>query len=175
MVSSRQIGLSFAAFCTTCLLSACVETPTTNTGFRNAPPIVNRSSHNVSRPAAAVQTSLGRFARTCLDGKAFKHTEWGSTSYQVSTDAFFARVVTEEGITSLAVKREQKGLNMVYLDPSHAGPQYFVLADIHPVDASHTRLDIRSIKLTGNKVVAALVAWADGRSQSCPDLTRLGL
>lgn len=170
---SKKTRLSPVALCCAGLLAACMPAPSTNAGFRSAPSIVGSSSHTVARPASAVEASLNRYARTCIDGKAFQTTTTGGTSYQVSKDYYYARIVTEGGIRSLVIKREMTALNMVYLDPSHEGPQYFVLADIQQIDSGHTRLDIRNVKLTGTKLLPSLLAWAEGSSQSCPDLSRI--
>lgn len=126
----------------------------------------------VSRPFNDVVGTFRRRAPACLD-VAVTTTEWVGTSGSISTYTFRSTILDGSDRAELHVQQhiEATGLINPYDEP--AGGYYVFVADISPVSASDTRIEMYP-PARGYEVLTDVVrGWADGAISGCPDLSKV--
>lgn len=157
------------------LAAGCAATlPQNAEEFRQMAPGAFRvqvENFEVKRPVRQVGDTWRRRAPECLN-VTVRTTSSAPGSYQVFVVAYKPTVVAGAQHAELHLQMKHlQGVVNVQKEPE--GGRYMFVADADPSSQGMTK--VRIIGPKGYEVVfRAIRAWADGSSQGCPDLTKIG-
>ena len=132
---------------------------------------VQVENFEVKRSVRQVGETWRRRAPECLN-VTIRTTSSAPGSYQVIVTAYKPTVVAGAQRAELHLQMKHlQGVVNVQKEPE--GGRYMFVADADPAGRGATK--VRIIGPKGYEVVfRAIRAWADGSSQGCPDLTKIG-
>jgi len=132
---------------------------------------VQVDTFEVKRSLRQVGDTWRQRAPACLN-VTIRTTSSAPGSYQVIDTAYKPTVIVDAQRVELHLQQKHlKGVLNVYKEPPDG--RYIFVADADAVDRGTTK--VRIIGPKGYEVVVrAIKAWAEGSSQGCPDLTKIG-
>ncbi|MCW9023480.1 MAG: hypothetical protein OQK73_02245 [Gammaproteobacteria bacterium] len=157
------------------LLPACaIQHPQNADEFRQAAPtafMARVESFTVDRPFKDVANSFKEKAPKCLNVRV-KTTSRTSTSYQVIVTRFTPTVKVTKKRAELHVQQQhEQGVMNVSKVPD--GGYYLMIADAYPLANNKTMIEMFRPSMGFDPIVNAIKDWANGKTEGCPDLTKL--
>jgi hypothetical protein len=158
------------------LVAGCAtKMPQTADEFRQMAPgafMVQMQSFEVKRSVRDVGESFRRRAPECLS-VTIRTTSSAPGSYQVIDTRYKPTVVVGGDRAELHLQQKHlRGVLHVYKEPEEG--RYLFVVDAVPAGTRATKVQIIGPSRGYDVVVRAIKAWADGSSQGCPDLTKIG-
>ena len=157
------------------LLSGCAGQPQDAEAFRRATAgswLPKASSLEVNRPFDQVSAAWREKAEPCLDQHVI------ATTKRITK---FREIIREYDTTykpTLVVTPERAVLRVQwhYVGELHVskvpeGGAYRLVVDAYPLANGHTRLQLYNITAADDFLANAVVGWATGENEKCPDLT----
>jgi hypothetical protein len=124
----------------------------------------------VNRSVREVAKTFQARAPECLSVRVQTISQT-SGSYQNLLAKYTPTVIVNDKRTELHVQRKwERGVISPGKEPE--GGHYMLVADATPIDRSRTRIDIYGPSRGSDTMIGAITAWASGKSQGCPDLTK---
>lgn len=165
-----------AVTCTALLASGCAtKMPQTAEEFRQMAPgafMVQVQTFEVKRSVRDVGESFRRRAPQCLS-VTIRTTSSSPGSYQVIEARYKPTVVASANRAELHLQQKHlKGVLTVHKEPEDG--HYLFVVDATPAGRAAAKVQIIGPSRGYDVVVRAIKAWADGSSQGCPDMTKIG-
>lgn len=167
-----QIAGTIAAL----LAAGCAtKMPQTADEFRRMAPgafMVQVQTIEVKLSVREVGETFRRRAPECL-GVTIRTTSSAPGSYQVIEARYKPTVVAGADRAELHVQQKHlKGVLTVHKEPEDG--RYLFVVDATPAGRGTAKVQIIGPSRGYDVVVRAIRAWADGSSQGCPDMTKIG-
>jgi hypothetical protein len=122
----------------------------------------------LDRPLRDVAATFQSRAPECLNVTVRRTVP--SPTYQVVDVAYAPRVVVSTRRVELYVQmRYVRGVLTSVGEPE--GGYYMLVADVYPVDAKHSRMEIFGLN-SDHVMGRAITGWATGKNLGCPDMTK---
>jgi hypothetical protein len=126
----------------------------------------------VKRSVRDVGESFRRRAPQCLS-VTIRTTSSAPGSYQVIEARYKPTVVASANRAELHLQQKHlKGVLTVHKEPEDG--HYLFVVDATPAGRAAAKVQIIGPSRGYDVVVRAIKAWADGSSQGCPDMTKIG-
>jgi hypothetical protein len=149
--------------------------PQTAEEFRQMAPgafMVQVQTFEVKRSVRDVGESFRRRAPQCLS-VTIRTTSSAPGSYQVIVTRYKPTVVAGADRAELHLQQKHlRGVLAVYKEPEEG--RYLFVVDATPAGRGAAKVQIIGPSRGYDVVVRAIKAWADGSSQGCPDMTKIG-
>jgi hypothetical protein len=161
----------------TALLAAGCATkmPQTADEFRQMAPgafMVQVQAFEVKRSVREVGAAFRRRAPECLS-VTLRTTSSAPGSYQVIETRYKPTVVAGADRAELHLQQKHlRGVLAVHKEPEDG--RYLFVVDATPAGRGAAKVQIIGPSRGYDVVVRAIKAWADGSSQGCPDMTKIG-
>jgi hypothetical protein len=149
--------------------------PQTAEEFRQMAPgafMVQVQTFEVKRSVRDVGESFRRRAPQCLS-VTIRTTSSAPGSYQVIVTRYKPTVVAGADRAELHLQQKHmRGVLAVHKEPEDG--RYLFVVDATPAGRGAAKVQIIGPSRGYDVVVRAIKAWADGSSQGCPDMTKIG-